>query len=503
MDVILVVPPALEAGLEMAPKESSGVAFLAAVLRQTGYKVRILDACLLRLNEAQLIKMIREEESKVIGISTLEQAFASVARIVEELRRQGVKSHITLGGYFPTFVAKELFGTGLAIDSVILGEGEYTFLELVQRLFEEKDWQDIKGLAYKDNGEVKINQYRLAIDNLDLLPFQARDTLTYLLSKGGSATIVSSRGCYHNCAFCSINVFAKVNPGQVWRCRSPENTVEEIEFLHRRYGVRSFIFVDNLFMGPGQAGRERAYLIAQEIKKRQLRIEFGIYCRANETERESLSYLKEAGLTEVYIGVESMSQRMLDFLRKGTTVEENRQALETLDDLGLHYRLGFIMYGPRSNLEEIRENIHFLRNLIQSRYCEKLHFSNSLRIYRGSPLEDILRKEGILIKAGLHCVYQFQDPKVIELMRLSKEIVSRIIPLRKAAKRLAKSPGEWKTMDRLISNWNLNVCEGLIDNLEKGEIDQEKKQAIISRADKAMEEIEEKIGLNTVKDTLF
>lgn len=502
-DVTLVIPPALEAGLEMAPKESSGVAFLAAVLRQKGYKVRIIDACLLQLDEKQVVEKIREEASPVVGISTLEQAYESVARIIGRLRLQGVKSHISLGGYFPTFVARELFETGLAIDSIVIGEGEHTFLELVEKLLNGGDWHDIKGLAYKDNAKINMNPYRPGIENLDLLPFQARDTISYLLKRGGSATIVSSRGCYYNCAFCSINVFAKVNLGQIWRCRSPENTVNEIELLHQRHGARSFIFADNLFMGPGKMGRERAYFISREIKKRRLKIEFGIYCRANETDIEPLSYLKEAGLTEVYIGVESMSQGMLDFLRKGTTVEENRSAIETLDKLGLRYRLGFIMYGPQSSLEEVRENIVFLRKLIRSRYCEKLHFSNSLRIYRGSPLEDIMEKEGILIREGLHCVYHIRDPKIIELMQLSREIVSRILPLRKTAKRMARSIWEWKRADRLISNWNLDVCEDLINSLEEGEIDYQKKQAIISRAERAMEELEKRIGLNIVKSTSF
>ncbi len=133
--------------------------------------------------------------------------------------------------------------------------------------------------------------------------------------------------------------------------------------VREELGASSFYFADPNFCGPGKKGRERVARLAQLIAKRLPKVSFGMECRADNVEDALFAELAEAGLCDVFLGVESFSQRMLDRFRKGLTVEQNIRAVEILQNLGINLSLGFIMFEKESTLKDVRANFDTLCRL--------------------------------------------------------------------------------------------------------------------------------------------
>ena len=129
---------------------------------------------------------------------------------------------------------------------------------------------------------------RPSVGDLDSLPFPVRDLLPEVLEQTGYASLLSSRGCYGRCTFCSVNAFF-ARFGAKYRMRSVENVLAEMEELQRNYGVRNFAFNDANFI-CGRKGRERAFEFAEALLKRGIKARFSIQCRVNDVEKELLRF---------------------------------------------------------------------------------------------------------------------------------------------------------------------------------------------------------------------
>ena len=492
MRILLVVPPFLEEGLEMEAKESIGIGYLASVLRGRGFEVDLLDADLLQLKAEEAVQRICTKKYELIGFSLLEGTIESAVEILKGLRRRGVTSHIVLGGYFSTLVTEELLAELPEVDSVIRGEGEYTLLELAQCLLEGKDWKDLEGIAYREGDRVTINPNRSPFD-LDEIPLPSRDLLPEVLKRGGVAGLVGSRGCFANCSFCCINSFHKASGTPGWRGRSVEAIVDEIETLLDGWAVKTISFYDSNFIGPGKEGPLRAYAIGEEILRRKLQIDFALSTRPDQVEEELFRFLKKAGLKEVFLGIESMSQKSLDFYRKGITVEQNRKAVETLERLEIYYRPGFILYEPYVTLDQIRENLGFIKELVSGRYCNKFHFFKGLRVYRGSPLEKRLEGRGLLRRNGWHNTYMWQDPAVARFIYLTGLLAPKMLSVKE--KEAALNVRERRNLDRLLGQWSIHLYEEVLALMETDSDQPDRWMNLSLKADERLARIERTVHL--------
>jgi radical SAM superfamily enzyme YgiQ (UPF0313 family) len=193
--------------------------------------------------------------------------------------------------------------------------------------------------------------------------------------------------------------------------------------------MSKFGFVDDNFIGPGSKGKERAVRIAEEIRARKLKIRFSIECRADEVDEDTLRALKEAGLRAVFMGIESGVQRQLDTFNKGTTTEQNRRAIELVRNVGLAMGSGFMLFDPYVTVEELQENIRFIRETGILRGPIPI---TKVRLYSGIPLIDKVREDGLLIEKGLDLDYSFKDPRIPLMWKVSvamgklKKIVWRL-----------------------------------------------------------------------------
>lgn len=394
MEILLVLPNVFLGNRigDHESKEPLGLLYLTSVLRNEGYQVSVLQADFYGLSVEQTAKIIQFHNPSVVGFSVTQRASVAALKIIDLLRKGGFTGHITTGGYLPTLCTEELLSYTNGIDSVVMGEGEITFLELVRCLDCGKDWQKIQGIAYKDNNEVIINEPRPAIEDLDSIPFPARDLLSDAFNRMEYATLISSRGCYGNCTFCSQNTFKRRNPGKRWRGRSPKNVVDEIEMLQTDYGIHTFKFDDDNIFGPGELGRQRIIGICEEIIKRKLKVNLMAYCRINDVNRETMLLMKEAGFERLLIGVESSIPSTLKKYKKGIAPRQIKEAFKQLTDLEFSVIPGFMMFNPYSNIDDLEKELYFLDSL----QGYGVSISKTLKVHDGTPMKESLLKEGRL-----------------------------------------------------------------------------------------------------------
>lgn len=392
-----------------------GTAYLAGALRQSGFKVEIIDASLEELTYETLLKRIIASPAKLIGVSVwLHRLVGDAEQLVRDLRHRGVESHITMGSHSPTFLYKELLEHNSGLNSVVCGEGESTLVELLTALMAEQEWRGIPGVASCDEGSI-IYEPRPACCALDDLPPPALDYAPMVRERGQFMSLLTSRGCYGRCTFCSTSPFYRLGGGKPWRAHSPERVLEEFRIMHREYGFTHFGVRDDNFVGPGAQGRNRAKAIAEGILSEGLNISFNIACRVNDIDKDLFARLKEAGLARVFLGVESGSQRRLDGFNKGVTVKQNVEAMAMLSELGIPYTVGYIMFAPDTSWAEFRESSSFLKRTLGSieGIAEAVHdMFNPVEVLPGTAIAEDLQKGGLLLGDYHGFRYVFQDWRV-------------------------------------------------------------------------------------------
>jgi len=224
--------------------------------------------------------------------------------------------------------------------------------------------------------------------------------------------MITSRGCPFSCTYCSSSLLM----GKKFRARSPENVVDEMEELVYKYKVKDIEFLDDIFT----LNKKRAIEIAKEIRRRKLDVRYTASSRVDTINREVLIELKKAGLSTMYYGAESGSQRVLDLMRKRITLRQIEDAIKITKYLDIKTLASFIIGYPGESLREIDETINFSISLDPD-YAQY----SILTPYPGTPIYYELKRKGLLSTEDWD-KYTVLDPVIeYEKMGLSKEIVGR------------------------------------------------------------------------------
>ncbi len=398
--------------------ENLGTRYLAAVLRQHGYSVE-LTAFSTADDLQNVVDWAVLTRPRLIGLSLIFQYRAPEFMALAAALRQALpQTHITTGGHMPTFTAQELLRDNPALDSVVRGEGEFTLLELVQKLDTPEEWDAIRGLSFRRDGQIVENPPRPLIADLDALPFPVRDTPPQRHFGIGYSPILGSRGCHQNCAFCSIQSFYGASSGKRQRFRSIPNLVDEIEQLYHQFGVRFLVFNDDEWFPAGRQARAgRVAALEAELRRRHLDVIMSIKCRADDVEEPLFRQLLDLGVVRAYVGVESGSDHSLQNLNKRTTAAQNRHALDVLHRVGMLADFGLIIFDPYSTVEDIRANLDFLRDMGSAGQAP-LSFGR-MEVYAGTPILTRLQEEGRLSGNYMAWNYAISDPRVEMLWRLT------------------------------------------------------------------------------------
>lgn len=336
--------------------------YIASVLHRQNIETKTINAHLHGWSAERTVTHLSKRYFLLLCVHTvyLWEKTQDIFDMLSAIKLRNPTVHINLYGYYPTFAYKNILAGFPFIDSVTVGEPEFTSLELVKQIL-HGDEVSIPGLAFRGKGGKIIFHPRPPVYNLDQLPYPDRQDMGLYRERGIVTYIQGSRGCYGHCTFCYLNPFY----GQVnqWRGRSAKNIFEEILELNTRYSLKDFYFSDANFFGPGKAGKERAVTLAELILAHDLNIRFGFECRANDIDECTLSKLVMAGLTNVFLGLESGDQSSLQRMKKHTTVEENKKAIRLLRNYGIEPTFGFIMFEPDSTMQSVRNNFEFLKEM--------------------------------------------------------------------------------------------------------------------------------------------
>jgi anaerobic magnesium-protoporphyrin IX monomethyl ester cyclase len=410
--------------------------YIASVLKSKSLDVEVVDANLYGWSFFKIVQELKKKKIKLLGIHLiyLWNDTEDVFELIKEFRRNGVNAHINLYGHFPTFAFEEILSNYSFVDSITIGEPEYTFLELAETVINNKDSSvlfSINGLAFNslssETGIIK-NKPREPISNIDKLPFPYRHCFEIFKERGITTYVLASRGCYGKCTFCYLNKFYAEE--SLWRGRSPENVMDEICHLYREYGERYYYFADANFFGPGRKGKDRACKFARLIIGGGIKINFGIECRVNDIEDEVISMLVKAGLREVFLGIESGNQNSLDRFRKFTTVEDNKKAINILRRYKIKPNYGFIIFEPDSTLEDVRGNYEFLKGMkmLSSPGITAHLLYHRQTVFKGTPgyenLKDVSKSA---CRFNYEYVYNFKDERVEALAENIKFFCSKIL----------------------------------------------------------------------------
>ena len=415
LDVLLVKLNYAEV-LETDREFDLATAYLAAALRQDEFSVEIIDASLEHMSLTELCDRIIARPARIIGLSVwLHRLISDSEELIRSLRQASIDSHITVGGHSPTFLYEEMLRNNSGLDSVVCGEGEQALVELTRAVSAGGDlYHSVAGVASLHNGEV-IYQPRPATCDLDTYPLPELDYLEKVKQSGQIMSLLSSRGCYGKCTFCSTGPFYRLAGGIPWRAHSAERVIQELQRLYVEHGMKFFGFRDDNFIGPGARGQERARRIAHGIIASGMEIRFYLACRVNDIDTEAFRLLKEAGLTRVFLGVESGSQSRLDAFKKGVSVEQNHRAIKALAELGISATVGYIMFSPDTTWEEYRESRSFLTAALGdfTAISDSVHdLFNAVEVYPGTELAEELRSSNNLLGDYHGYDYRFRDPRV-------------------------------------------------------------------------------------------
>jgi anaerobic magnesium-protoporphyrin IX monomethyl ester cyclase len=260
-----------------------------------------------------------------------------------------------MGGYHPTFNFKEVLEEDY-IDFVIIGEGEYTLLELSKTLGNGGDPSNVKGIAF----DGVVTPARPLITDLDSLPLPARhllpmDSYKLLNMKTNMSTMITSRGCPMQCSFCSSAALH----GSKLRLRSIENIVDEMEYLVNELQIETIAFRDDTFT----LNKKRVYEICEEIHKRDLKVLWGCTARVDTLDEDVLKIMREAGCITIFMGVESADQQLLDEVNKQTTVEKIKNAFEISRKEKIRTIASVVLGMPGDTHESVKKTINFVKDL--------------------------------------------------------------------------------------------------------------------------------------------
>jgi len=303
-----------------------GICYIAAVLRRNNLEVQIIDIDGQGLSLQQAINEIIKYDPDIIGITSMTFTFLYALDLAKEIKKVTNKP-IIFGGNHVTIYPKETLKHP-CVDMVVIGEGENTFLEVVNALENKTiaqaqiDLEKISGIAFRENGQIKVTLPRKFIQDLDTLPYPAYELLKNMNYYGCNVStpymlMLTSRGCSGQCTFC-----CKEPWGFQVRYQSPKRVADELEFLVKGLGIKGVDFFDDTFT----LNQDRIMEITSLIRQRQIKFEFSFLTRVDCVNKELLQELKESGCIILAFGIETGSPRILDKLNKRVTLQQIKRA---------------------------------------------------------------------------------------------------------------------------------------------------------------------------------
>ena len=338
------------------------LAYAASVLLEHGISVRLIDAIAEDINIPDFLKLVDELSPRLLIAEVSTPSLENDLSILKGINKKHTK--IAVCGLDFNIRDPRFLAENKHIDFVMVGEYEYTALDLFRHLQEPKRLKEVLGIIYRENGTIKLNPARPLIEELDRLPWPLREQLLmeqYIDAPGKLVTpsvqMLASRGCPFGCIFCAWPQL--MYNSNRYRTRRPDAIVDEMEYLVKERRFRSVYFDDDTF----NINKRHVLGICQKIKERKLDIPWAAMARADTMDEEILVKMREAGLYAVKYGVECAEQKVLDMAGKGMDLKKTERMIYFTKSLGIKIHLTFTFGLPGETTDTVRKTIDYAMKL--------------------------------------------------------------------------------------------------------------------------------------------
>jgi len=352
--VALVTTPLLEKVAHHPLFPPLGLAYMAAVLEQGGFEVKIFDCPVCELDHEKLKAEIDAYQPTIVGIGSMTPTIESALKSARVAKEVCPDAKVVMGGPHATFADSEILTSEKAVDVIVRGEGEETIVELAEQV----SLGNIKGITFRKGNQIIQTPTRPFIQDLDALPRPAYKYLPmakYKITGKTLLPIITSRGCPFQCSFCVASQMF----GQRFRMRSPKNVLDELEWLRDEYGAEGIAFQDDTLTFD----KKRATEICDGMIERKINLPWGCGTRADVVTKDVLAKMAKAHCNETMFGIESGCQRMRAVLKKGVTNEQCENAIKWAKEAGMFVTVSVILGYPGETEESLQETLDFARKL--------------------------------------------------------------------------------------------------------------------------------------------
>jgi len=370
-----------------------GLLYIASFVRKNGHTPYVIDMKMRDRSLQEISKFILSVKPDIVGISSMTINILNANKIAEQLKEGGLEAPIVVGGAHITAAPQETLRRFKSIDYGVIGEGEITFLELIEKKDKKEPLSNVRGIIWRNSdGQIVMNPPRPLIQDLDILPFPAWDSLPDFphgqpvlpLTQSGlpAASIMTSRGCPFHCTFCDNLIF-----GSVVRHHSAEYTLNMIRHLKDNYGVKDLMVLDDNFI----LDKTKLFKICDRLSQERLNLSWYCMGHAKFVTEDRLKKMVQAGCWFIEIGIESGCDRILRLLKKNTTKSEIASAVKKARDAGLKVKGNFIFGLPTETKESLEETIQFATSIDLSYFQQ-----NFLTIWPGCELSKNASQYGLV-----------------------------------------------------------------------------------------------------------
>jgi len=398
MKILLILPPLSYSKPKSYESPPLGLGYLASIIKNAGYAVKVIDACIENLSWRKLKNKIKEYCPDIIGISVTTETRHSAQKIIKAIRKIFPCVKIIAGGPHPSLAPQDTLEKIPELDVVVRGEAEQTILELIPCLQNDQNLKNVQGISYRDLDKIQHNPARPLIEDLDILPFPAREL--FFLDKYPSeidvpsrgkmrfTSILTSRGCPMSCIFCASAAFW----GKRIRYRSIKNIIEEIEVTRSKYGIKGISIEDDTFFFLP----ERVEQFCKELIDNKIDISWFCFVKVDTLTKELLQLMKKAGCFHIIFGAESGNDYILkNVLKKNISTEQVMEVSRWCNELEISAGRLFITGCPEETYKVAKETVQFMDEL--SIYKGD-NFLSVMRIYPGTEVERLAIQKGIIPK---------------------------------------------------------------------------------------------------------
>ncbi len=356
--VLLITPPYHCGVVESAGRwPNLGFIYIAGELEKAGFEVEIYDAMSKFDTFEQIRENIRTSQPDFVGATAITATINDAITVLKIAKQELSEVTTFLGGVHPTFCYEEILSNNSKwIDYCVIGEGELTAPQLLTAHNSDADISKVKGIAFVKNGKIECTPARPFIENLDTLCpawhlVTWSDYPLYFIDDSTVAIVSSSRGCTHECIFCSQHKFWQGS----YRQRDPDKFVAEIEHLATKYGINVFFIADEY---PTYS-RPRWERILDLLIEKDLGIHILLETCVQDILRDAdiIDRYRKAGILFIYVGVEATSQQRLEEFKKETGFEDSKQALKIVREAGMIIESSLILGTPDETPETIKETL--------------------------------------------------------------------------------------------------------------------------------------------------